>query len=176
MGGLMVNRIGIVVTIATLTSSSAYAENQWRIGANLASYHIASTEEFNQLNLGVFVSTTFRSEHAFQYGVQIGGYSNSYRERTLYTLAFANWKVLDWKGAELRMGGFTGFFEYPNLIDQVEEANWPHIGNMVLALGPSMVIRMDNGIDLTFGYLPVHGKEAKGVITLQTSFAFGGNR
>mgnify|MGYP001075227002 CR=1 FL=1 len=166
----------IVATVITLISTCVSAETQWRLGANLASLHVASTADFNEINPGAFLSVTFRDQQFFQYGFQAGGYENSYYNRTLYGLAFADWRLLSMGNAEIRAGGFVGLFEYPNLIEEVKEAGWVSVGDMVLALGPSLKVRMSNGIDVTFGYLPVHGKDTKGVITLQSSIAFGNPR
>lgn len=168
----MANRLYAIVATICLLSTSVAAETQWRFGANLASFHIASTEEFNEFNPGAFVSVSFRSERSFQYGLQFGGYVNSYSERTLYGLAFANWHLLDMNRVELRVGVFAGLFEYPNLVERARVAGWPTVGNMVLALGPSLTLRIDDKTDITIGYLPVQGKETSGVITLQTSFTF----
>jgi len=153
--------------------TGAYAETQWRLGANISSYHIAATEKFNEINPGAFVSVSFNAEKRFQYGLQIGGFLNSYRERTLYGLGFVNYRIKQYDDAELFLGGFLGLFEYPNLISQARNAGIPVVGNAVFAAGPSLTYRMRNGVDFTLGYIPFYGRETSGILTVQTSIAFG---
>lgn len=172
----MFKKVSVIAVTVAIMSTNAVAETQWRIGANLASIHIDPAQDFNEFNPGAYLSISFRDGQPFQYGLQFGGYVNSYNGRTIYGLAFANWRVLDMRASELRLGAFTGLFEYPNLIEKAEIAGWPTVGNYVLALGPSLTWRMDNGVDITMGYLPIHSKETKGVVTLQTSIAFGAPR
>ncbi len=169
----MVSRLAIIATLFTLLTTNVAAEPQWRLGFNLASLHVASTAEFNELNPGINISVTFRDERAFQYGFQVGGYLNSYNNRTLYGLTFANWRLLSIDNVEFRVGGFVGMFEYPNLIEEVEAAGWVSAGDMVLAFGPTLTMRMSTGTDLTVGFLPAYGKDTKGIFTLQASIALG---
>ena len=166
--------LSVVAVLACLTSTAAMAETQWRIGANLGSIHIAPQQEFNSFNPGIFVSATFRADQRFQYGFQAGGYFNSYNARTLYALSFADWRIAGIGNAELRMGGFAGFFEYPALSNRARGWGWPTMGDYVLAIGPSVKLRMQNGVDFSVGFLPVPGKATKGVFTFQASIPFGG--
>lgn len=172
----MLNRLSIVVLLACLMSTAAMAEVKWRIGANLASIHVAPQREFNNINPGLFISATFRAEKRFQYSVQAGAYVNSYSERTLYALTAADWHVADMGTTELRMGGFAGLFEYPVLAETARGWGWPTVGDYVLAMGPSLKLRMQNGVDFSIGFLPVAGKETAGVFTFQASVPFGGRR
>lgn len=171
---IMSSRLSVVALFAILTSTSAIADTQWRIGANLGSLHIAPQREFNNFNPGIFVSATFRADKRFQYGFQTGGYLNSYNERTTYALSFADWRIASIGEAEVRMGGFAGFFEYPVLSETARGWGWPTLGDYVLAMGPSVKLRMRNGVDFSVGFLPVPGKETKGVFTFQASMPFGG--
>lgn len=172
----MFSRLSVIAALVCLAPTSALAETELRIGANLGSIHIAPEQDFNNFNPGLFVSTTFRAEKRFQYGLQAGAYFNSYSERTIYALSFANWRVADIGSAELRAGGFAGFFEYPDLADSARGWGWPTLGNYVLALGPSVKLRAQNGLEFSVGFLPVTGKEAAGVFTFQTSIPFGARR
>lgn len=169
----MASRLAIIATLFTLFTTSVSAEPRWRIGFNLASLHLASTADFNEFNPGLNISVTFRDELAFQYGLQVGGYVNSYNDRTLYGLAFANWRLLSMDNVEFRVGGFVGMFEYPNLIEEVNAAGWVSAGDMVLAFGPTLTMRMSSGTDLIVGFLPAYGKDTKGIFTLQASIALG---
>ena len=170
----MSRSLSVIAVAAALTSTTAMAETQWRIGADLASLHIAPQREFNQINPGIYLSATFRADKRFQYGFQAGAYVNSYSERTIYALSFADWHVADLGSTEIRMGGFAGFFEYPVLSDSVRSWGWPTMGDYLLAIGPSLKFRMRNGLDISIGFLPVPGKETKGVFTFQASIPFGG--
>jgi len=172
----MVSRLAVIATLFTLLTTSVTAEPQWRLGFNLASLHVASTAEFNEFNPGMNISVTFGDQRAFQYGFQVGGYLNSYNNRTFYGLAFANWRILRMDNVELRAGGFVGMFEYPNLIEEVQAAGWVSAGDMVLAFGPTLTMRMNNGTDIIVGYLPAYGKDMQGIFTLQASIALGGPR
>lgn len=169
----MVSRLAIIATLFTLLTTSVAAEPRWRLGFNLASLHLAPTAEFNEFNPGVNISLIFRDELAFQYGFQVGGYVNSYNDRTLYGLTFANWRLLSMDNVEFRLGGFVGMFEYPNLIEEVNAAGWVSAGDMVLVLGSTLTMRMSSGTDLIVGFIPAYGKDTKGIFTLQTSIALG---
>jgi hypothetical protein len=170
----MSRSLSVFAVVAALTATTAMAETQWRIGANLASIHVAPQREFNQINPGLYLSYTFQAEKRFQYGFQAGAYVNSYSERTIYALSFADWHVANLGSAEIRMGGFTGFFEYPVLSETVRSRGWPTMGDYLLAIGPSLKFRMRSGLDFSIGFLPVPGKETKGVFTFQACIPFGG--
>ena len=172
----MFSRLSVIAVLFCLISTTASAETELRIGANLGSIHIAPQQEFNNINPGLFISATFRAKKRFQYGLQAGAYVNSFSERTIYALSFANWRVADIGSAELRIGGFAGFFEYPDLADTARGWGWPTLGDYVLAMGPSVKLRAQNGVEFSIGFLPVVGKEAAGVITFQTSIPFGARR
>ena len=172
----MLSRLSVIAVAVALTSTTALADTQWRIGANLGSIHIAPQREFNNFNPGLFISATFRADQRFQYGFQAGGYYNSFNERTMYALSFADWHVADLGNTEMRMGGFAGFFEYADLSAKARSWGWPTLGDYVLAIGPSMKLRLQNGVDFSFGFLPVPGKQTKGVITFQASIPFGRRR
>ncbi len=172
----MSSRLSVIAVLATLAATTSMAETQWRVGANLGSIHVAPQREFNGINPGLFLSATFRADKKFQVGVQAGAYLNSYSERTIYALSFADWRLASIGNAELRAGGFAGFFEYPVLSEEARGWGWPTIGDYVLAMGPSMKLRMQNGVDFSIGFLPVPGKETKGVFTFQVSVPFGGRR
>jgi len=165
--------IVLMAVIINNCGTGAYAETQWRLGANITSYHIAATKEFNEFNPGAFVSVSFNVEKRFQYGLQIGGFLNSYSERTLYGLGFVNYRIKQYEDAELFLGGFAGLFEYSNLISQARRAGIPVVGNAVFAAGPSLTYRMRNGVDFTLGFIPFYGRETSGILTIQTSIAFG---
>ena len=169
-------RIWFFVVLFSLVSGGAVAQTQWRLGANLGSLHIAPEREFNEFNPGLFVSATFGSGRDFEYGGQVGAYKNSYSERTIYASTYANWRVSSLGNANLRLGGFVGFFEYRNLAEDARDLGWPTLGNYVLALGPSLKLVLNNGTDFTVGFLPVRTKETSGVLTFQMSVPFGGRR
>lgn len=164
----------IITSVFLLSGTCTPAETQLRLGISLGSYHIGSTEEFNEFNPGANISITFKTENRLQYGFQFGGYSNSYSERTLYGLAFVNYRIKKYEEAELFIGGFSGLFEYPNLIEQARSTGIPTLGNMVYIAGPSLTYQLENGVDLTLAYIPFQGKKTNGILTLQTSIPFGG--
>lgn len=165
-------QIIILATYSIFFATDSAADVQWRIGANLASYHIDPDMEFNEINPGIFVSVAFGDSDAAQYGIQVGSYLNSFNEKTSYALGFINAPVLELNHSQIRVGAFAGFFEYPNVVEKAAQIGWPTIGDYVLAIGPSLTWRMNNGIDFTLGFLPLFSKETKGIITLQTSVAF----
>lgn len=142
---------------------SLYAETQWRLGANIGSYHVDATEDFNEVNPGAFISVSFNVEKRFQSGFQVGGYLNSYRERTLYGIGFVNYRIKQYDDAELLLGGFAGLFEYPNLVAQAKRSGIPTVRNAIFAAGPSLTYRKGNGVDFTLGYIPFNGKETSGI-------------
>ncbi|HIP24383.1 MAG TPA: hypothetical protein EYG79_12440 [Rhodobacteraceae bacterium] len=160
----------------SLFANAVMAQTQWRIGANIASVHIAPQREFNQINPGAFVSATFRSGKPFQYGVQLGAYLNSYSERTIYGSAFANWRIARIGTADLRLGGFVGLMEYPVIAERARGIGWPTVGDYILTMGPSVKLTLNSGVDFTMGFLPVKTKETSGVLTFQMSIPFGGRR
>ncbi len=165
--------VAVAVAIS-LPATTITAETQWRVGANLASIHVAPKQEFNQFNPGAFVSITYGAGKRFEYGLQAGGYLNSYNERTLYVSSFANWRVASLGSVDIRAGGFLGFFEYPIIAGRAQDFGWPTIGDYILALGPSLKLRLENGVDFTIGYLPASSlKKANGVFTFQASIPFG---
>ncbi|MCF6271644.1 MAG: hypothetical protein L3J37_00425 [Rhodobacteraceae bacterium] len=157
-----------------LSGTDISAEPQWRLGVNIGSYHIESTGEFKEFNPGAFISVTYGDENRLQYGFQFGGYSNSYGNRTTYALGFVNYRIKKYEGAELLIGGFSGLFEYANLVSYAESAGIPTVGDMVYIAGPTLTYRLENGIDLTLGYIPFRGKQTNGILTLQTSILWGG--
>jgi len=170
----MILRSSTVAVAISLFGTISNAETQWRIGANLASIHVAPQQEFNQFNPGAFISATFRAGKKFEYGLQAGGYLNSYNERTLYVSSFANWRVASIGNVDIRVGGFLGLFEYPNIAERAQDIGWPTVGDYVLAFGPSLKLRLENGVDFTIGYLPGSKlKKANGVFTFQASIPFG---
>ncbi len=164
--------IVILAAFSIFTATNVAADIQWRIGANLVSYHVDPTMEFNEINPGAFVSLSFRDKETFQYGIQVGSYINSFNKKTRYTLGFMNVQVLELKRSHIRVGAFAGFFEYPDVSEKANQVGWPVIGDYVLAIGPSLTWRMDNGIDIILGLLPLYSKDVKGIFTLQTSFTF----
>ena len=164
----------VASAILSLSGTFTFAETQWRLGVNLGSYHIESTEDFNELNPGAFVSVSFNTENRLQYGFQLGGYSNSYSDRTLYGLGFVKYRIKNLEESELFIGGFSGIFEYPNLVTQARSAGIPTVGDMVFIAGPLLTYRLKDGLDLTLGYIPFQGKETSGILTLQASIPFGG--
>jgi len=169
-------RVCFLTLVISLFSHAASAETQWRIGANLASIHINPEREFNEFNPGMFLSATFRSGQRFEYGVQAGAYMNSYSERTIYTSTYANWRIAQFGNVDVRLGGFVGLFEYPVLAERARGIGWPTVGDYILALGPSLKIELQSGVDFTVGFLPVKTKETAGVFTFQMSVPFGGRR
>ncbi|MBL1436381.1 MAG: hypothetical protein COB08_009310 [Rhodobacteraceae bacterium] len=169
-------RVCVVFMACSLFANAVMAQTQWRIGANMASVHIAPQREFNQINPGAFVSATFRSDKKFQYGVQLGVYLNSYSERTIYGSTFANWRVARFGNADLRLGGFMGLMEYPVISERARAIGWPTVGDFILTMGPSLKLTFNSGLDFTVGFLPVKTKETSGVLTFQMSIPFGGRR
>jgi len=166
-------RMFAVTAIFSLFAGIGMAQTQWRVGANLASIHIAPQREFNQINPGAFVSATFRSGKTFEYGVQLGAYLNSYSERTIYGSTYANWRIARIGNAELRLGGFVGLMEYPVLSKRARAIGWPTVGDYILTMGPSLKLSLNSGLDFTVGFLPVKTKETGGVLTFQMSIPFG---
>ncbi len=169
-------RVGLFTLIISLFAHGAMADTEWRIGANMGSIHIKPRREFNQINPGLFVSATFRAGQRFEYGIQGGAYVNSYSERTIYASTYANWHVAQLGNVDVRLGGFVGLFEYPVLSERARAIGWPTVGDYILALGPSMKMRFQNGVDFTVGFLPVKTKETAGVFTFQLSVPFGWQR
>ncbi len=169
-------RIFFIIMAASLFANAVMAQTQWRVGANIASIHVAPQREFNEINPGAFVSATFRSDKTFQYGVQLGVYINSYSERTIYGSTFANWRIARLGDADLRLGGFMGLMEYPVLSARARDIGWPTVGDYILTMGPSLKLTLNSGVDFTVGFLPVKTKETSGVFTFQMSIPFGGRR
>lgn len=169
----MVLRLFAFTAALSLFAGMVMAQTQWRVGANLASIHIAPQREFNQINPGAFVSATFRSGKTFEYGVQLGAYLNSYSERTIYGATYANWRIARFGNADLRLGGFVGLMEYPVLSERARAIGWPTVGDYILTLGPSLKLTLNSGLDFTVGFLPVKTKETGGVLTFQMSIPFG---
>ena len=160
--------------ILLVFATTATAEARWRIGLNMASIHIDPQRDFNQFNPGAFVSMVFGEGDRFEYGLQAGGYLNSYNQRTLYISSFSNWRIASVGNVDIRAGGYLGLFEYPSIAEKAQTAGWPTVGNFVLAFGPNLKLRLENGVDFTIGYLPGNSlKKANGVLTFQASIPFG---
>jgi hypothetical protein len=167
--------IGLVVIMMLAFGRPSQAETQFRLGATLGSYHPGHANEYEQFNPGLNASVTFRADKVFQYGFQAGAYSNSYGNRTIYGLGFADTRLFDIGQIEIRGGGFAGMFEYAEFAPKAAAHGWPTMGDFVLVIGPHVKARFNNGVDLNVGFIPLYTSKTSGVFTLSVSIPIGGN-
>jgi hypothetical protein len=165
-----------IAIIAALAAAPATAETQWRLGMPLASYHMNADRDFNELNLGLSLSVTFRGDRNFQYGFQVGAYNNSFHEITTYGLAFADWQLFPIGDGALRVGGYGGFFGYANLAPKARDMGWPTWNNHVLVIGSHVKYVAPNGNVATIAFIPMQSVHTSGVVTFSVSVPFGGQR
>ena len=179
--GVILDFIGIaafctlIAIILFAFGRPSQAETQFRLGATLGSYHPQHASEYEQFNPGLNIGVTFRADKALQYGFQAGAYSNSYGERTIYGLAFADTRLFDIGQIEIRGGGFAGMFEYAEFAPKAAARGWPTMGDFILVVGPHVKARFNNGVDLNVGFIPLYTNKTSGVFTLSVSIPIGGN-
>lgn len=142
---------------------------KFHVMANIASYHLGASTEFNEVNPGIAigVSRVIGQKTSWELGGEIGFYNNSYNEITRYALANADFRLSRISpSSEIRAGAFLGLFEYPTVINYANDRGIPTIGNFIMVPGIAAMVRFDSGYDFRVKVAP-GGAKSDAIFSLQ---------
>ncbi len=126
------------------------------IGVSLASKHFDANRNFQEFNPGLTLGLRRPINwHDGEWGIEVGGFQNSYDERSLYAGTWVDWPVAAiTRGAEIRLGGFFAYAEYPQLVDEADDIGVVTIGNFVPILSAQAALRIDDRFSLMARFGP----------------------
>lgn len=156
----------LLAVILLNTASTAKSESY--ITANISSYHINASRDYNEHNPGLGFG--YFTGDRLQYGIETGFFKNSFYDQSTYLMGFADYPVFTVGNVEFRAGAWIGFFKYNNLVKTADRFGIPRIGNHVLFGGLHATARF--GAFDTKVRLSPSGKHSDAILTFQIAYNF----
>ncbi|MEL7463041.1 MAG: hypothetical protein AAFN79_03185 [Pseudomonadota bacterium] len=169
----------LLALMAPFAASSAELEvehlsGEWRpfVGVSIASKHVGADRDFQEFNPGVSLGLSRRiGWRRGEWGLEGGYFQNSYDEGSFYAGLWADWPVASIEDRlDVRLGGFFGYAEYPQLVDEAEDFGALVIGDFVPLVAAQASLRIDDRFSLLTRFGP--GIEDSDVILSLQAFYF----
>lgn len=161
------------LSLSTMANAFDLSSGRAHVTANLASYHLNSSREFNEINPGLGLGMTFQlgRGHA-ELDIEGGYYRNSLNRGTYYVMSAIDTQVAQISdNVQFRMGLFGGLAHYPGDASKFKDRGVPTFGNWVMAAGAQATLRLNDSYDLRLRVMPA-GKVADALFTLQIAAYF----
>lgn len=163
---------GLACLLAAVSAQAGEAgQGQMTFTINVGSLHVGSEMDLNERNPGLGIGYRYALSDAWELNGEAGFYRNSFNGRTVYGFASADYEMLRAGAVSVRMGGFAGLAEYPDLGAQMRKGGAPVIGDWLFAAGGQAVVRLEDVADLRFRVLPA-GAVADALFTAQLAVSF----
>ncbi len=165
----------VFMNFAFANAASAEENSGFRphVTFNLASFHLNSSRDFNEINPGFGIGITGPSGLGrSEFGIEAGQYRNSLSDQSYYVMSSLDIEVLEISpNVALRMGGFGGFAHYSGSANKFKDHGVPTIGDWVMAVGAQTTLRVADKYDLRLRVMPA-GSVADALFTAQISVRY----
>lgn len=160
-------------TLNQMASAQDFSKFRPHVAINLASYHLNSSKDFNEINPGIGIGfTTPSGLGRSEFGLEVGQYKNSINSQSYYVMGSLDAEVARiTPNVAIRMGGFAGFSHYPGDARKFKDRGVPTIGNWVMAAGLQTAVRVNDTYDLRIRVMPA-GDVADALFTAQIAIGF----
>ncbi len=139
---------------------------------NIATRHLGTDQEYNELNTGVGYGIAFPVANGGEVSPEVGFYKNSFSTKSMYAAVTYDVPVADLgRQTELRLGGFAGLVTYPENTQKFRDSGAIMVGESVLLAGLSATLRHKDRYDLRARVLP-GGSAASAIVTLQLGIRY----
>ena len=149
--------------------------DEWRpfVGVSIASKHVGADRDFQEFNPGISLGLSRQiGWRGGEWALEGGYFQNSYDEGSLYGGLWADWPVATFADRlEFRLGGFFGYAEYPQLVDEAEDFGALVIGDFVPLIAAQAALRIDDRFALLTRFGPGI-EESDAIFTLQGMYFF----